>query len=579
MDRRTVLAIVLSLGIWYGWLALRGKPTPPEGAPGTEAPAADGAVADGANPSTAPAGTAPAPAAPASTLPPVASYEVQSQPITLCDAHGTVSTDGGRLHTVTLGEHSGPYHVTALYSWIVGRVTGKLEGPWSPYGGDPGPAYLLSDHARALATGAGPTDELVRMQVLSTTPTSIELEGTAASGVVIRKSIAERREGDVCRVDVTVGWTNPTSAPIAAEPWLAIADHTPHSGSRYQSQRQPMALVDGSIHYGGALGTGCGGGYVRRNTMLTDTSGPIPFEGPVTWFGLSDRYFGFLALPEHPDQAVLSLVRAGAGDDAIDAGVVSFAGGLEPGATRTESVRVYLGPNDRERLEAVDASLPRAIDLGWFAFFGYPLLWLLREFHALVGNWGLSIILLTFLVKLVFFPMTQRSFKSMQRMQQIQPELTRIKEELKDNPQEMNRRTLELMQKNQVNPLSGCLPTLVQMPVWIALYNVLLTSVELYHTEFLYLKDLSSPDPYCVLPVTITFLMWLQQQLSTPTNLDPVQQQVMRYMPLVFGLMFFAFPSGLGVYVLVNMTLSILQQWVIKRGLGSGPAAAPAAAG
>ncbi|HHO50733.1 MAG TPA: membrane protein insertase YidC, partial [Deltaproteobacteria bacterium] len=156
--------------------------------------------------------------------------------------------------------------------------------------------------------------------------------------------------------------------------------------------------------------------------------------------------------------------------------------------------------------------------------------------------------------------------------QQIQPELNRIREELKDNPQEMNRRVFEVMQENNVNPAAGCLPMFVQMPVWIALYNVLLTSVDLYHTEFLYLKDLTQPDPYLVLPITIMVLMFVQQRFTTPTNMDPAQQQVMRLMPLFFGLLFFAFPSGLAVYVFVNMVLSNLQQWLIKRSMGStGP--------
>jgi YidC/Oxa1 family membrane protein insertase len=393
--------------------------------------------------------------------------------------------------------------------------------------------------------------------------------------VEIVKRLAERREGDVCQVDVEVTWKNAGASRYDGELWLGVHDHTPEHASRYQSQRQPMALVDGSITYGGALGAGC----VRDGSSLSDEQPVIPVPGPVSWFGLSDRYFGFFVLPEHPDLGALRLTRFGSGEEALDGSVLAFSGGLDPGASRTERFRVYLGPNHTEQLEKVDPTLSRAVDLGWFAFFGYPLLWLLRAFYGLTGNWGLAIILLTFLVKAVFFPMTQRSFKSMQRMQKIQPELAKIKEEFADNPQEMNRRTLELMKEHQVNPLSGCLPTVVQMPVWIALYNVLLTSVELYHTRFLYLKDLSEPDPFLVLPITITFLMWLQQQLSTPANLDPVQQQVMRYMPIIFGFMFFGFPSGLAVYVFVNMTLSILQQWFIKRSIGTETDAGPTGGG
>ena len=220
-------------------------------------------------------------------------------------------------------------------------------------------------------------------------------------------------------------------------------------------------------------------------------------------------------------------------------------------------------------LAAVTPELAEVIDLGWFAFFGHPLLWLLRIFHGWVGNWGMAIIMLTFLVKVLFFPMTQKAFRSMQKMQKIQPEMKEIREKYKDNPQEMNKKVFEVMSVNKVNPAAGCLPMLIQMPVWIALYNVLLTSVDLYHTKFLYLKDLTEPDPFLVLPITIMVLMFLQQRFSMPANMDPVQQQVMRFMPLFFGLMFFAFPSGLAVYVFVNMVLSILQQWWIKRSLAA----------
>lgn len=569
MDRRTVIAVILSLVIWYGWLAIRGTPPVDETT----------VTGDPANPTADPALSAPDPSpveAVAVTPPPVPSgLAAEDVTFSACGGAGTLTTDvGGRVRDLRLVEHHAPYHITPLYTWVIGRVTGKIEGPWRPYGEEPGAAVVLSERATALSTGVGPEPSPLVMQVVSNGPDGIELDGVSAEGIEVHKRLVERRHDDVCELDVSVTWKNPGTARYDGELWLSVHDHTPIAGSRYSSQRQPMALVDGSIRYGGALGAGC----VRAGTKLSDEMQTIPLGGPVSWFGLSDRYFGFFVLPEHPDLGELRLTRRGTGDDALDGGVLAFAGGLDAGASRTEGFRVYLGPNHTKALELVDPTLGRAVDLGWSAFFGYPLLWLLRKLHALTGNWGLAIILLTFLVKTVFFPLTQRGFQSMQRMQQIQPELAKVKEEYADDPQEMNRRTMEIMRDNKVNPLSGCLPTLVQMPVWIALYNVLLTSVELYHTRFLYLKDLSEPDPYLALPILITALMWFQQQLSTPANLDPIQQQVMRYMPLIFGFMFFGFPSGLAVYVFVNMVLSILQQWWIKRSLATGgpPAVATA---
>jgi len=208
------------------------------------------------------------------------------------------------------------------------------------------------------------------------------------------------------------------------------------------------------------------------------------------------------------------------------------------------------------------------VDFGWFAFFAKILLWLLKQFEALLGNWGLAIILLTFVVKLALFPLTQMSFKSSQAMQAIQPRLQEIREKYADSPEELNRQTIELFKTAGVNPVGGCLPMLLQMPIWIALYNVLLNSVELYQTKFLYLRDLTSPDPYGVLPLVVVVLMMVQQQMMPMGNMDPAQQRIMKYMPLLFGLFFFSSPSGLVVYIFVNMVLTILQQWLIKRTYG-----------
>jgi YidC/Oxa1 family membrane protein insertase len=269
--------------------------------------------------------------------------------------------------------------------------------------------------------------------------------------------------------------------------------------------------------------------------------------------------------------------RTPAGTDVSLAGAhVSFSPTLAAGQAHQASFRVYAGPLDADALEAIDPTLGDAIDLGFFAFFGYPLLWLLRFYQSFVINWGVAIILLTLTVKLAFFRMTQNSYRSMQRMQQIQPEMTRIREEYADEPQEMNRLTMELMAREKVNPLAGCLPMVAQMPVWFALYQVLLSSVDLYHTDFLYLRDLSAPDPYCILPLIVVALMMIQQQFTNTANMDPAQARVMRFMPLMFGLFFFTFPAGLALYMFVNMTLSILQQWWIKRSLGDAPAAAAA---
>jgi YidC/Oxa1 family membrane protein insertase len=458
--------------------------------------------------------------------------------------------------------------VTPLYTWVADQVLGE-GGPWKPYGDDPGPAVLVSENGDAFVAGAGLGGPPVPFDVVEEAPGRVVLSGRAANGVLVERTLEEVREGETCTLRSTVTWRNPTQGAIDGGTFVSMHDVVPESHSQYSSQRQPVVVVDEALVYGGPTGAGC----VRAGTQLGPDAPLIPLEGSVTWFGLSDRYFGLYALPrEGGESGTVTLTREIRGELALDGTVFRDARPLAPGESRSATFVLYGGPNQVDALAAVDDSLTKAVDLGWFAFFAWPLLWLLRWFHTLLGNWGLAIILLTVCVKALFFRMTQQSFRAMRRMQAIQPLLTEVRQKYADDPQEMNRRTMAVMAENKVNPLSGCLPQLVQIPVWLALYNALLTSVELYHTRFLYLKDLSEPDPYLVLPIAITFLMWAQQQLSTPTNLDPVQQQVMRWMPLIFGLLFFAFPSGLAVYVFVNVTLSIFQQWLINRSADPPPA-------
>jgi YidC/Oxa1 family membrane protein insertase len=557
MDRRTIIAVVLSLGIYYAWLAWRGPQQPPgEPAPG-DAPLVD-----------APAPAAPAPAVEAPTGP------AEILPFEVCGTTLGVSTDGGAITDVVLPDVAGPYAVTAWYEWIWGRISGSIEGPWLPYGPDPGPAHLLTPLARAVEVGVGADAAPPRLAVVTRDATSITLEGASADGLRVRHEL--KAGGEPCVLDVRTSFTNPGDAPIATTVSWSVLDHTGAEGGRQASQHQPTAVVDGSLYYGGALGAGC----VRAGTKLSDDSGPIPLPGPVSWFGVSDRYFGFYLLPGSDVGGELRFQRLGAGDDALDGGVLAKAITLPPGATQEWTGRVYTGENHLATLTAVDATLDRVVDLGWFAMFGYPLLLGLRVLHGALGGWGLAIIGVTVVLKILFFPLTWRAMKSGQSMQLVQPEIAKLREQYADDPQELNRRTLELMSTHGVNPLSGCWPMLVQMPVFVALYNVLLTNVEFYQEPFLWLRDLSSPDPYSALPIAVTALMWGQQQLTpTPENMDPAQQAVLKWMPLLFGLFFFTSPSGLAIYVLVNVTLSIGQQVLIKRSLGAGPAKVPAKAG
>jgi YidC/Oxa1 family membrane protein insertase len=203
------------------------------------------------------------------------------------------------------------------------------------------------------------------------------------------------------------------------------------------------------------------------------------------------------------------------------------------------------------------------------------LFWVLQFFHGWLGNWGLAIIFLTVSIKLIFFPLSAASYRSMAKMKQVTPRLTKLREQYGDDRMKMNQAMMELYKQEKINPLGGCLPVVVQIPVFIALYWVLLASVELRHAPFYgWIVDLASADPYYILPALMMASMIVQTKMS-PTPPDPVQAKIMQFMPLIFGIMFFIFPAGLVLYWLVNNVLSILQQWYVNRSIeNSKPAAA-----
>jgi YidC/Oxa1 family membrane protein insertase len=238
---------------------------------------------------------------------------------------------------------------------------------------------------------------------------------------------------------------------------------------------------------------------------------------------------------------------------------------IAPGASARTSVELFAGPQEEQRLQAAAPGLDRVVDYGLLDIIARPLFWLLQKFHQLTGNWGVAIILLTVLIKLIFFPLSAASYKSMARMKLITPRLTKLRETYGHDRQKMNQAMMELYKTEKINPLGGCFPIVVQIPVFIALYWVLLGAIELRHAPFIFwIRDLSALDPYYVLPILMTATMVLQTRMN-PTPPDPVQAKVMQFMPFVFSIFFFFFPAGLVLYWLVNNILSILQQWQIQR--------------
>ncbi len=244
---------------------------------------------------------------------------------------------------------------------------------------------------------------------------------------------------------------------------------------------------------------------------------------------------------------------------------------VAPGATSTVTANLYTGPAIADRLETAAPNLKLTIDYGWFWFISVIIFWMMEKIHYVVGNWGWSIVLVTIVIKLMFYQLSAKSYRSMSGLKKLQPRIEALKQRYGDDRQKLTQATLALYREEKVNPMGGCLPILVQIPVFIALYWVLVESVQLRHAPFIFwIHDLSQPDPYYVLPVLMGISMFLQQRLNPPPP-DPVQAKIMMFMPVLFSVMFANFPSGLMLYWVVNNTLSYLQQWHIMRRLDKEP--------
>ncbi len=250
---------------------------------------------------------------------------------------------------------------------------------------------------------------------------------------------------------------------------------------------------------------------------------------------------------------------------------------VAPGASATTSARLYVGPKLQASLDTIAPGLALTVDYGMFTVIADPLHWLLTKLHKLTGNWGLAIILLVLLIKALFFKLSEAQYRSSAKMRKLQPRLAALKERYGDDRQKFAAAQMELFQKEKVNPLAGCLPMLIQIPVFFALYWVLLESVELRQASFVgWLNNLSAPDPYYVLPVLNAIVMVATQHLTPMTGMDPTQARMMKIMPVVFSVLFAFFPAGLVLYYVVNGGLGLLQQWIITRRIerGDKPAAA-----
>jgi YidC/Oxa1 family membrane protein insertase len=317
------------------------------------------------------------------------------------------------------------------------------------------------------------------------------------------------------------------------------------------------------------------GGLAEESSAKTLESTGAQDSGKIYWAGPMSTYFLSAVVPDSPGGGMT--VKARLRQDIYRAALEEPEITLAPGEETIRAVSYWFGPKERVGLQAVSPELAKSIDLGMFSLIAKGLLWLLRNFYSWVHNWGVAIMLLTVLIKAVFWPLTAKSYSSMEKMKKLQPMMMNLREKYKDDKERLNKEVMALYKTYGVNPASGCVPILIQLPVFFGLYQALLTAIELRHapfivhlpfTDIIWLADLSSKDPYYITPVIMGLTMFLQQKMSPPAA-DPTQQKIMMFLPLIFTVLFLNFPSGLVVYWLVNNILSIAQQWLMIRKSGA----------
>lgn len=564
--RRTLLWVVFSMSlvlIWDAWNKHNGEPSlfgpapvaRQASAPAATPPAAPGALptptTDLANPAAP--GVAPgAPAAPASA--PVAAVE---QAVVTTDlVKATLDGKGGsliRLELLTQRDQNDRSKNVVLLDQSAQRLYTAQTGLIPPSGGAGLPNHhtpmTLVSGERTLKDGANEVQ--------------VRFESAEQGGVKLAKTYTFKRGDYVVGVRHEV--INNSGAPVNPRLYLQLVrDGNPPEGesSLYFTFTGPAIYTDATKFQ-----------KVDFKTIEKHRPGDKPdhaTSGNDGWVAMVQHYFASAWLVDATSGAKLAreFYTGKVGTNAYSVGMFLPVGEVAAGASKTFDAQLFIGPQEEHRLAALAPGLELVKDYGWFTILAKPLFWLLTQLHKYIGNWGWSIVALVVLLKIAFYWLNAKAYASMAKMKAVNPRVMEMRERLKDKPQQMQQEMMRIYREEKVNPLGGCLPIVAQMPFFIALYWVLLSSVEMRQAPWIgWITDLSAIDPYYILPLLMTGTSLLQTWLN-PTPPDPVQARMMWIMPLVFSVMFFFFPAGLVLYWLTNNILSIAQQYVINKRLG-----------
>jgi YidC/Oxa1 family membrane protein insertase len=380
---------------------------------------------------------------------------------------------------------------------------------------------------------------------------AVRLSTTDKSGVSVDKVYTFHRDNYAIDVNYEIK-NNSTGAISPSVYYQIIHDNKSNQGTKLVPTFTGGAYYDEETKYK----------KIKFDEMAKK---PLDIKSKDGWVGLVQHYFVSAWIPENGLERKFYTTQLSDTDFSI--GSISPLGTIAAGATLDIPAKLYAGPQKQSYLEATAPGLEYTVDYGWLTVIAKPLFWILSKIHGLVGNWGVAIILVTLLLKAAFFKLSASSYKSMAQMRELAPRLQSMKEKFGDDKQKMQQAMMEMYKTEKINPLGGCLPILVQIPVFIAFYWMLLGSVELRHAPFFgWIHDLSAKDPLYILPILMGATMIIQSYIS-PAPADPMQAKVMKIMPVVFSIFFFFFPAGLVLYWLVNNILSITQQWYINKSI------------
>jgi len=454
-----------------------------------------------------------------------------------------ISTEGGTLQKAVLLKYpvakDQPNTLVELLSVEPGAL-GLIESGVRAVGGAAEATHLSrfkSPLARYTLDGA---DELV-----------VPLTWTDESGIVIEKRYRFQQGSYAIGLEQEV--VNGSADLWRGAEYVRIKHHS-------AEQERSMFNVDSYSFAGPIVYNGENSEKLSRDDLLDD--GKYEFFSQQGWFGSIQHHFLSAVVPQAgTDYKFEVAVR---GDVSTSSAIGRTAEAIAPGSSKAFTTTLFVGPKLQSQLEEIDESLKLTVDYGWLTIISQPLFWVLSKVFAFVGNWGVSIIFVTFLIKLAFYKLTESSGRSMAKMRNLQPRMKALQDRYKDDRQALSQAMMELYKREKVNPAAGCLPILIQMPFFLAFYWVLLESVEMRQAPFaLWITDLSTRDPYFILPLIMGVAMFMQQKLN-PAPADPVQAKVMQIMPVMFTGFFAFFPSGLVLYWVTNTLLSIAQQWKIN---------------